>query len=191
MREIPTFRAGAAAFAALLFAAAGTLATHARANDKTHGNGKYGNDGEILAQLVAIDENEVHAAQLAEKKDVEGAVESYAKMIREDHGKNINDTEKLADKLNIDLKKGDPVDSIHTQGEQMLDRLDDVKGGEFERSFLSEMINGHRDALDKLDDFIRMAQNPEVKQHLQATRERVAFHLKEAERLQASGSTHS
>ena len=190
MREIPTFRAGAAAFAAMLFAAAGTLATQARANDKT--SAKYGNDGEILAQLVAIDENEVHAAQLAEKKDVEGAVESYAKMIREDHGKNINDTEKLADKLNIDLKKGDPVDSIHTQGEQMLDRLDDVKGGEFERSFLSEMVNGHREALDKLDDFIRMAQNPEVKQHLQATRERVAFHLKEAERLQAgaTGSHH-
>ncbi|HET8948771.1 MAG TPA: DUF4142 domain-containing protein [Candidatus Polarisedimenticolia bacterium] len=189
MREIPTFRAGAAAFAAMLFAAAGTLATHARANDKT-GNGKYGNDGEILAQLVAIDENEVHAAQLAEKKDVEGPVESYAKMIREDHGKNINDTEKLADKLNLDLKKGDPVDSIHTQGEQMLDRLDDVKGGEFERSFLSEMVNGHRAALDKLDDFIRMAQNPEVKQHLQATRERVAFHLKEAERLQSSSESH-
>src|SRR5436190_23998706 len=86
MRQIPTFRAGAAAFAAVLFAAAGTLATHARANDKPHGNGKYGNDGEILVQLVAIDENEVHAAQLAEKKDVEGAVESYAKMILEDHG---------------------------------------------------------------------------------------------------------
>ena len=191
MREIPTFRVGAAAFAAMLFAAAGTLATHARANDK-NAHGKYGNDGEILAQLVAIDENEVHAAQLAEKKDVEGPVESYARMIREDHGKNINDTEKLADKLNIDLKKGDPVDSIHTQGEQMLDRLDDVSGGEFERSFLSEMVNGHREALDKLDDFIRMAQNPEVKAHLQATRERVAFHLKEAERLQAgaTGSHH-
>jgi putative membrane protein len=182
MRESSRLRAGAAAAATLLLAGALALSTEARAKD----NAKDGSDGEILAQLVAIDENEVHAAQLAGKKDVGGAIESFARMLREDHGRNINDTEKLADKLNLDLKKGDPVDSIHTEGEQMLDRLDALKGDEFQHSFISEMINGHREALDKLDDFIRQAQNPEVKSHLQATRQRVAFHLKEAERLQGS-----
>lgn len=184
-RPIPSFRIAAAAAVALLCAAGGALTVNAHAADK---NGKYGNDGEILAQLIAIDENEVHAAQLAEKKDLSGPIESYAKMIREDHGRNINDTEKLADRLNLDLKKGDPVDAIHTDGEQMLGRLDDVKGDQFGGSFLTEMISGHRQALDKLDDFIRMAQNPDVKQHLQATRQRVAFHLKEAERLQSSAT---
>lgn len=185
MRESTKLRAGAAAAATLLLAGALALPTGARAKD----NAKYGNDGEILAQLVAIDENEVHAAQLAEKRDVEGPIESFAKMIREDHGRNINDTERLAGKLNIDLKRGDPVDSIHTEGEQMLDRLDALKGDEFQHSFINEMVNGHKEALDKLDDFIRQAQNPEVKAHLQATRQRVAFHLKEAERLQATGSS--
>lgn len=183
-RPTPGFRAAAAAAVALLCAAGGALTVNTLAAD----NGKYGNDGEILAQLIAIDENEVHAAQLAEKKDVGGPIESYAKMIREDHGRNINDTEKLADRLNLDLKKGDPVDTIHTDGEHMLDRLDDVKGDQFGSTFLSEMISGHRQALDKLDDFIRMAQNPDVKHHLEATRQRVAFHLKEAERLQSSAT---
>ena len=128
----------------------------------------------------------VTLSQLAEKKDVEGPVLSYAKMIREDHGRNINDTEKLGDKLNIDLKKGSEVDTLHDQGERMLDRLDELKDKEFERTFLQEMANGHRDALEKLDEWIKTAQNPEVKAHLQATRSRVAFHLKEAERLQGS-----
>jgi putative membrane protein len=180
-RQTSSFRVLAAATAALLFAAGGALMTTARADDK-----KDGNDGDMLAQLVAIDENEVHAAQLAEKKDVHGAIESFARMLREDHGRNISDTEKLADKLDLDLKKGDPVATIHDQGESMLDRLDALKGDEFQRSFIDEMVNGHRAALDKLDDFIRHAQNAQVKQHLEATRQRVEFHLKEAERLQSS-----
>jgi putative membrane protein len=180
-RDRLNIRAFSAAVAALLFAAGGGLAVRAHAADRAEGM-----DGEILAQLVALNENEVHVAQLAEKKDAEGPVESFAKMIREDHGKNINDTEKLSGKLNIDLKKSTAVDSLHEEGERVLDRLDALKKDEFERSFLDEMVSGHRAALDKLDEWIHEAQNPEVKSHLQATRQRVAFHLKEAERLQGS-----
>jgi putative membrane protein len=181
MRQGSNTRALATAVVAILFAAGGGLAVTAHAADKT--DHAAVNDGEILAQLNAINENEVHAAQLAEKKNAEGPVLSFAKMLREDHGRNINDTEKLGDKLNVDLKKSTAVDSLRDEGERMLDRLDSLKGDEFERSFLDEMVSGHRAALDKLDDWIREAQNPEVKSHLQATRQRVAFHLKEAERL--------
>ena len=180
MRDRLNARAIAAAFTAVLFAAGGGLVA-ARAADRAAGM-----DGEILAQLVALNENEVHAAQLAEKKDAEGPVLSFAKMIREDHGRNINDTEKLGDKLNIDPKKSTAVDSMRDEGERVLDRLDALKGDEFERSFLDEMVSGHRAALEKLDEWIREAQSPEVKSHLQATRQRVAFHLKEAERLQGA-----
>ena len=184
MRQPSNARAIAAAVAALIFAAGGSLATRAVAADRA--NQAAANDGEILAALNALNENEVHAAQLAEKKDVEGPVLSFAKMIREDHGKNINDTEKLGGKLNIDLRKGEQVDTLRNEGELLLDRLDALKDKEFERTFLQEMVSGHKDALDKLDEWIRSAQNPEVKSHLQATRSRVSFHLKEAERLQGS-----
>ena len=180
MTQRSNARGLAAAFAVALLAAGGGFAS-AQAADHAAAN-----DGEILAQLNALNENEVHAAQLAEKKDVEGPVLSFAKMVREDHGRNINDTEKLGDKLNIDLKKGSEVDTMRDQGERMLDRLDELKDKEFERTFLQEMVNGHKEALEKLDEWIKSAQNPEVKAHLQATRSRVAFHLKEAERLQGS-----
>ena len=143
------------------------------------------NDGEIMAALVQLDQNEVQAAKLAEKNS-DGAVLGYARMLREDHEANIDDTQKLGDKLNVDLKKTDAVDKLHDQGEKMVDKLDDLKGSEFERSFLSEMVSGHRDALHQIDAWIKNAQNPELKRHLEATRDRVAFHLKEAERLQSS-----
>jgi putative membrane protein len=135
------------------------------------------NDGEILAALVALDENDVEAAKLAEKNS-DGAVLGFARMLREDHETNIDDSRKLGDKLGAELRKTEAVEKI--------DKLDDLKGSEFERSFLSEMVSGHRDALHQIDTWIKNAQNPELKQHLHATRDRVAFHLKEAERLQGA-----
>jgi putative membrane protein len=142
-------------------------------------------DGEIMAALVALDRNEVQAAKLAEKNS-DGAVLGFARMLREDHDANIDETQKLGGRLNVDLKKTDAVDRIQDQGEKLVDKLDPLKGQEFERSFLSEMISGHRDALHQIDTWIKNAQSPELKQHLQQTRERVQFHLKEAERLQST-----
>jgi putative membrane protein len=142
-------------------------------------------DGEILAALVALDENEVEAAKLAEKNS-DGAVLGFARMLREDHETNIDDSRKLGDKLGAELRKTEAVEKMHDQGDKLVDKLDDLKGSEFERSFLSEMVSGHRDALHQIDTWIKNAQNPELKQHLHATRDRVAFHLKEAERLQGT-----
>jgi putative membrane protein len=107
-------------------------------------------------------------------------------MMREDHEANIEDTRKLGGKLNVDLKKTDAVDTMQSQGEKTMDKLENLKGSEFERSYLSEMVNGHRDALHQIDGWIKNAQSPELKQHLQQTRDRVQFHLKEAERLQST-----
>jgi putative membrane protein len=142
-------------------------------------------DGEILAALVALDQNEVEAAKLAEKNS-DGAVLGYARMLREDHEANLDDSRKLGDKLNLDLKKTEAVDKMKDQGDKLIDRLDDLKGSEFERSFISEMVSGHRDALHQIDAWLKDVQNPQLKQHLHATRERVAFHLKDAERLQGT-----
>jgi putative membrane protein len=142
-------------------------------------------DAEILAALIALDKNEVEAAKLAEKNS-DGAVLGYARMLREDHEANIEASEKLGDKLGADLKKTEAVDKLHDKGEKTIDKLDDLKGSEFERSFLSEMVSGHRDALHQIDTWLKTAQNPDLKQHLEATRDRVSFHLKEAERLKDS-----
>lgn len=143
-------------------------------------------DAEILAQLKAIDENEVRAATVAQSKRLAGPVNRFAKMLEQDHGRDIEDVQQLTTSLGLTLSDTTTVDQLHERGDETMTRLAPLTGNEYARSFVTEMVNGHREALQMIDDWLKTAQNQEVKQHLQAVRDKVAAHLKEAEKLQGT-----
>lgn len=142
-------------------------------------------DGDLLAQLIAIDENEVRAAKEAEDKKVDTPILNFAKMLHEDHMKDLEATQNLATRLGIDLKHSAAADQLHDNGAQMITRLDALKGDAFGKAYVTEMINGHKEALQMLDDAIKSAQNDQVREHLTAVRQTVAMHLRSAEALQS------
>lgn len=143
-------------------------------------------DAEILAQLKAIDENEVRAAAAAQQKRVTGPVSRFAKMLEQDHGKDIEDVQALTNTLGLTLSDNTTVDQLHAHAEESMTRLAPLTGDDYARGFVTEMVNGHREALQMIDDWLKTAQNDEVKQHLQAVRDKVAGHLREAEKLQGT-----
>ena len=143
-------------------------------------------DAEILAQLKAIDENEVRAAATAQEKKVTGQVRRYARMLEEDHSKDLVDVQQLGDSLGLKLTDTTTVDQLHARGEEILSRLSPLTGDEFNRTFVTEMVNGHREALQMIDDFLKTAQNEDVRSHLSQVRDKIAMHLRDGEKLQAS-----
>jgi putative membrane protein len=143
-------------------------------------------DAEILAQLKAVDENELRAAAAAQQKKVTGQVRKYARMLEEDHSKDLQDVQQLGDKLGLTLTATTTVDQLHARGEEILSRLSPLTGDEFNRTFVTEMVNGHREALQMIDDFLKTAQNEDVRSHLSQVRDRIAMHLREGEKLQGS-----
>jgi len=140
-------------------------------------------DAEILAQLMAIDETEVRAATVAQQKKVTGPVLRFAKMLEADHGRDIEDVQSLTQTLGLTLSDTTTVDQLHARGEEMMTRLAPLTGDDFGRAYVTQMVSGHREALQMIDDFLKTAQNEEVRQHLQQVRAKIATHLKEAERL--------
>jgi putative membrane protein len=112
----------------------------------------------------------------------------FAKMLHVQHAKGAQDTKDLAMRIGIKPAETPAVEEVRTKGKQLKDKLTALNGQEFEKTFVAEMATGHKEALQKVESFIKTAQNAQLKQHLTATRERVAMHLKEAERLQASRS---
>jgi predicted outer membrane protein len=142
-------------------------------------------DAEILAQMMALDENEVQAARAAQDRRVTGPVLRYAKRIEQDHGQDMQDVRALGEKLSLTLTTTTTVEQLHTKGEEVMSRLSPLTGEQFGRAFVTEMVNGHREALQMIDDFLKTAQNEELKQHLTAVRQKIAMHLQEAEKLQA------
>ena len=152
-------------------------------------------DAEILALLVAVNENEVNAAMVAEQKastayqpKLAQPVLDFAKMLHVQHAKGAQDTKELAMKIGVKPADTAAVEEARTKGKQLKEKLTLLKGQEFEKTFVAEMATGHRDVLQKVDAWLKAAENAQLKQHLTATRDRVAMHLKEAERLQASRS---
>ena len=143
-------------------------------------------DAEILAQVVALDENEVALGRAAQQKKVTGPVLRYAKMIEQDHGMDMEQVRTLAGRLGLTLTTTTTVDQLHAKGQEAMSRLAPLTGEPFSRSFMTEMVNGHREALQMLDDFLKAAQNDELKQHLTEARAKIAMHLREGEKIQAS-----
>jgi TolA-binding protein len=90
----------------------------------------------------------------------------------------------------VDLKHSAAAAQLHDKGSQMVSKLDALKGDAFARAYVTEMINGHKEALQMLDDAIKSAQRDEVRQHLTAVRQTVAMHLRTAEGLQSPAGTN-
>jgi len=143
-------------------------------------------DADILAQLRTIDETEVRAAAAAQQKNVTGPVLRFAKMMEQDHGRDIEEIARLSDSLGLTLSDTTTVDQLRAHGEETLTKLAPLTGDDFGRAYISAMVNGHREALQLLDDSLKTVQSEDVRQHLSAVRDKVAQHLKEAERLQGS-----
>ena len=144
-----------------------------------------GGDAEILAWLIALNENEVGAATIAEQKAATAPVVVYAKMLHEQHAKGIEDTKALASKIGIAPVETAAVGELRAKGKQGQGKLTPLAGNQFEREFLAQMVTGHRAAFQKVEEFLKTASHEALKKQLSATRERVAMHLKEGERLQS------
>ena len=142
-----------------------------------------------------LNENEVTLAMSAEQKastteqqKISQPVLDYAKMLHVQHAKGAQDTKDLAAKIGVSPAETPAVEQLRAKGKEANGKLTSLMGPAFERAFVDQMAAGHREALQKVEGFLKTAQNDALKQHLTGTRERISVHLKEAERLQAMRS---
>lgn len=145
------------------------------------------NEADILTCLKGVNEHEIAAANVAEKKKVSAPVLDYAKMMEKEHTKNLAATNKLLSKT-----EGQPAHAAKhaekkAEGEKDLAKLSEKDGDVFGKAYISAMVKGHKEVLDELDSkLIPAAQTEAVKKHLTETRTHVAHHLEEAQKIQAA-----
>ena len=142
-------------------------------------------DSEILAKVIAVDDNEVLASTQAKSKKISQPVLDFAKMIHREHGANQTKVMKLGQSLGIKPTDTMAVDQLRVKGADELSKIVPLDGNNFEKAFLDTMIKGHTEALAMLDQqLIPNAQNSAVKKQLAETRAHVASHLDQAKKLQ-------
>jgi putative membrane protein len=134
-----------------------------------------------LGIVNVINDFEIAAGQQALAKYVGGDVAEYAQMMIDQHTRSRT----MTNALDPDGYTAE-ADAKREALKRELDALDSTAEDDYARTYISAMVKGHADALAALDaTLIPSATRAEVKEHLTATRKRVARNLEEAKVLEA------
>ena len=143
-------------------------------------------DAEVMAFVVAVDDNEIIAAMHAKAKNPSPAVMEYARMLHVDHGKKLDATLKLGMQLGMAPADTMEVDALRQKGAGGLADILPLEGAAFDKAFIDMMVTGHTEALALYDGkLMTMATNDALKAHLATARGHVAHHLEATKALQA------
>lgn len=141
-------------------------------------------DGEALTTLNTINKHEVKLGQIADQKNASDRVTEYAKLMHREHDINLKQTTALEKQLKISPADTPAVVGLREKGEEETKQLKKLEGVDFDKAYINAMVQGHDEALKKLDSFIPEVRHEEVKKHLEETRKRVEHHLEEAKQIQ-------
>ena len=162
---------------ALLISAYGQSNTPAgkdRSSQKTNTNQATSqSQSEPLMQLAEMNVAERDLGKVAAKKAQNRQVKDFANMMVRDH------TQGLA---KVHAAQGAPATEPkpNAKHQQAADKLSKLTGAEFDRAYMDEMVNGHQEAVNTLQEMSRgndaaakIATEllPTVKQHLQKAQE--------------------
>jgi putative membrane protein len=144
-------------------------------------------DPEIADIVVAANQVDVEAGELAKSKATNPEVREFAERMITDHTAVNQQATELVTRLGVTPEESPTSQQLRQAGEQNRQALQGKSGAEFDRAYIDNEVAYHQQVLDAIDDtLIPNAENPELKALLEQTRPAVAAHLEHAKELQAS-----
>ena len=101
---------------------------------------------------------EVKLGELAQTNGVAKRVKDYGMMMTKDHGMANSDFEKIAEKHNISLPT-----VLSDKSQKTYDKLAGLKGADFDKEYVSTMVDGHEDTLEVLKKESEDGKNADMK----------------------------
>jgi len=144
-------------------------------------------DAQIAAIVVAANQVDIDAGQLAATKATNARVKAFGRQMVTDHtGVNKAATE-LVTKLGVTPEPNETSRSLTADGERNRSALQAKSGADFDRAYIDNEVTYHQAVLDALDKtLIPNAQNAELKNMLVTTRPAFEAHLNMAKEVQSS-----
>lgn len=116
------------------------------------------NDSEFLVSSTETNLMEIEIGRLAQSKGTDPGVKEFGKMLVADHTKAAAETKPFADRLQVSLPS-----SITEKGKEHYNKLNEKSGKEFDEKFADMMVEGHEDAVSKMEKASADANDPEIK----------------------------
>ena len=137
-------------------------------------------DSEYLVAAAETDMAEIELGKLATSKGTDAEVKKLGQMMIDEHTKASAELKPFAAKRNISL----PM-ALTDKGKEKYDDLNDEKvGNDFDKKFADLMVNGHEDAIKKMQDASEKATDPEIKAWAAKMLPNLQAHLDHAKMVQ-------
>ncbi len=145
------------------------------------------NDAQIAAIVVAANQVDIDAGNLAKSKSSNPDVKDFAQLMITDHSGVNKQATNLVNKLHVTPQENPTSRSLKKSGEQNIAHLKGLNGSAFDKAYITHEVAYHKQVINAVDNtLIPSAQNKELKALLIKVRPVIVAHLKHAKRLQAS-----
>lgn len=128
-------------------------------------------DSKFIVQIAADNIFEIRLGTLAEKKATNPAVKQFGQQMVADHTR-------LEDQLTALVSKGRPfLPGLGQQHEQEFNQLEKLSGAEFDRAYMTSMIQNHQNAVNTYQTQGQTAHSTEVRQYVTGALPTLQQHL--------------
>jgi putative membrane protein len=142
---------------------------------------------DALVELHQMGELLGESAKMAQKYGGSDAVKAFGKQLENDH-KNIAATVKgTAARTGVQLNDAEQSGTYQEQLNDMR-RISQLRGGEFDKEFLKDVVDSYDDLIDDLEDTAKNIQDRETKNTVLGLVPTLESHKKLAEQLQDQSS---
>jgi len=145
-------------------------------------------DLDVMSQLHHVNQMEIDMGKLAQTKGSTQAVKAYGQMLVRDHQSADKDMLAFAKKNGSTIPTYKPTDEADQKAmkddKDMAAHIKTLKGADFDKEFLSMMVDGHEKVLAKLDSAMGSIQNDDLKTMLQNVKPTIQKHADQARDLQ-------
>lgn len=140
--------------------------------------GQTQKDAEFTYETVASSYGEIKLAELANQRSRNNEVKNLAKMLLTDHTAALNELKTIAQAKAISI----PVEERET-AEKKIDNLADKSGEEFDKKWTGEMLDMHKETINKFENRLDATEDAELKAYISKTLPVLKKHRDELEAL--------
>lgn len=144
-------------------------------------------DARYFREMAQDNLAEVQAGKLAQQRAQNDEVKQFAEKMVEDHGRMLEEQRTMAKSKGVDM----PRQPAKAQQSAMR-KLRDAKGGQFDRAYMSHMVEDHEKGLKKVREAAKNAKDPELKAMAEKAAPDIEKHLQMAKQISdtaAAGGT--
>jgi putative membrane protein len=136
----------------------------------------------------AVNQVEIQMGKMAQTKSTTAAVKDFGKQLVKDHLKADDDLTSFAKKrsytIGKDKPKTDADKAAMKDDENEMAKIATLKGADFDREFTSMMVVAHERELAKLDTFLAIVNDADLKGDLESVKPVMQQHADKAKELQ-------